>query len=909
MHRIPLQEFYKRLGTDPEKGLTSEQAHLRLQKDGANALLQRKRESELVKFLRQATNLFAILLWVAAILSFIAERVSPGEGNLQIGAALIAVVLLNAAFSYYQQHRAEQIMAGFRDMLPATAKVMRDGAIESIPAVQLVTGDLILLEEGDRVPADSRLFEVAGLKVNNASLTGESEPQLRTINPTDKGLLESRNVVFSGTTVQAGSGKGIVFATGMKTQIGRTADLTQTVAAREIPIRREIDHFTRTISAIALVMGAVVFLISDLFLDNPFWSKLIFAIGIIVANVPEGLLPTVTLCLSIAAKRMAGKNALVKNLESVETLGCTTVICTDKTGTLTQNRMQVARLFLNECIHSDADAKFEREELEKILTVATLCNNAHLKAGDQTQYIGDPTEGALLVYAQRFHDVNGFQTRHKRLFEEPFTTATKFMVTINEVDGKQMALLKGAPDVTIKMCSHILINGTAIPMTEEHRSPYLSAYGEFARRAERVLLFAYKEVETRRVWSEEDLPCDGFIFAGLISMLDPPRPEVAGAIRVIREAGIRVIMVTGDYQVTAEAIGRMVGLIISPNPTIVTSEELLAMGDVELEWKLENHEVVFARTSPEQKLRIVQALQRHGEVVAVTGDGVNDAPALKQADIGVAMGLSGTDVARDAADMVLMDDNFATLEPAIKEGRTIFDNLRKSISYTIAHLVPEVAPYLAFILFAIPLPLTITLILSIDLGTDMLPAVALGCEQAESDVMQLPPRSRKERLVTGRLLLRAYCVNGLIEAAAGFYAYFSVLFAGGWRWGVSLNGGDLLYCKAVSAFFAAIVICQVANGLASKTQRQSLLRQGILSNRWLLFGIVVEFMLAGLIIETDALHLLFGNASLTLKEFFLAWPFAVGLVVLDGLRRFLIRRNARIGRKLYGEASTAHGRQ
>jgi len=891
MHQIPLEAFYRRLRIDPEKGLASKQAQLRLQKEGPNALLQRKRESEVVKFLRQTTNLFAILLWAGAGFSFIAERVSPGEGNLQIGVALIAVVLLNATFSYYQQHRAERIMAGFRDMLPAMAKVLRDGVIKVIPAAQLARGDVIFLEEGDRVPADARLFEVAGLKVNNASLTGESEPQLRTINPTDKRLLESRNVVFSGTTVQAGSGKGVVFATGMKTQIGRTADLTQTVTMREIPIRREIDHFTRIISAIALIMGAVVFLISGFFLDNPFWGKLIFAIGIIVANVPEGLLPTVTLCLSIAAKRMAGKNALIKNLESVETLGCTTVICTDKTGTLTQNRMKVARLFLNEFIHSEADTQFEQEELEKILTVATLCNNAHLKAGDRTQYIGDPTEGALLVYAQRFHDVKDFQARHKRLFEEPFTTTTKFMATINEVDGQQMALMKGAPDVAIKRCSHILINGVPLPITEEHRLPYLNAYQEFSRQAERVLLFAYREVEPRHIWTEECLPSGGYIFTGLISLLDPPRPEVAGAMKAIREAGIRVIMVTGDYQVTAEAIGGMTGLVTAPNPTIITGEELRAMGDTDLDWKLEDSEIIFARTSPEQKLRIVQSLQRHGEVVAVTGDGVNDAPALKQADIGVAMGLSGTDVAKDAADMVLMDDNFATLEPAIKEGRTIFDNLRKSIAYTVTHAVPEVAPYLAFILLGIPLPLTITLILSIDLGTDMLPAVALGSERPERDIMQLPPRSRKERLVTWRLLFRAYGINGLIEAAAGFYAYFSVLFAEDWHWGVPLVGSDPLYGKAVSAFFAAIVICQAANGLASKTQRQSLLRQGVLSNPGLLFGIVVEFILAGLIIETGALHPLFGNASLTLHEFFLAWPFAVGLILFDEVRRLLIRRN------------------
>lgn len=900
MHQVPLEEFYRRLRTSPDKGLSSAEAALRLTRDGHNILVQRKHEPEFVKFLRQMINLFALLLWAGAFLSFLAEWIRPGEGNVFIAVALVGVVLLNGTFGYYQQHKAEQIMASFRDMLPPMARVIRDGILRQIPAAQLVRGDVILLEEGDQVPADARLFEVSGLKVNNASLTGESEPQLRTTYQTDKRLLESRNVVFSGTAAQAGEGKAVVFATGMKTQIGRTADLTQTVATREIPIRREIRHFTRIISLIAVVMGGVVFLVSFFLLENPLLAKLIFAIGIIVANVPEGLLPTVTLCLSIAARRMAENKALIKNLESVETLGCTTVICTDKTGTLTQNRMEVKRLFLNECIHTEADARFEPEELEKLQLVASLCNNAHLKPDDPTQYLGDPTEGALLVFSQRFHDVNACQAACPRLYEEPFTAATKLMVTINLVEGKQLACLKGAPDVAIGMCDSILINGRPLPLGEVHRQAYLSAYEEFAGKGERVLLLAYREVEPRGSWRNEDLPGDGYIFVGLVGMFDPPRPGVPEAVAAIRGAGVRVVMVTGDYQTTAVAIGRMIGLVTVEKPAVITGEQLRVMGDAMLEWELEEKEVLFARISPEQKLRIVQALQRHGEVVAVTGDGVNDAPALKQADIGVAMGLSGTDVARESADMVLMDDNFATLLPAIREGRTIFDNLKKSIAYTVTHAVPEVAPYLAFLLFGIPLPLTVMLILSIDLGTDMLPAIALASEQPERDIMLIPPRSRKERLVSARLIFLAYGLHGVMEAAAAFYAYFSVLHAGGWRWGTPLAANDPLYLKAVSAFFAAIVICQVANGLMSKTHRQSLLQQGVFSNRWLLVSIAVELALAAAIIGLEPFHLLFGNASLNIGDFFLAWPFAVGMLFLDEGRRWLIRRNVRWVIKLTG---------
>ncbi len=890
MHQVPIDEFIRRLHSDVRLGLTAAEAADRLRQDGPNALIQKAKEPEFLKFLRQLTNLFALLLWCGAGLSLGAEYLLPGQGSLQIAIALIGVVILNGSFSYWQGHKAEAIMKSFRDMLPRRAQVVRDGLVLDLPAAEVVRGDLLVLEEGNQVPADARLVEVAGLKVDNSSLTGESEPQLRSVEPTNRRLLESRNVVFSGTQVMAGNGRAVVFATGMKSQIGRTADLTQSVTVREIPIRREIHRFTRIISTVAVVMGLLVFLFSLAWVDTPIWSKLVFAIGIIVANVPEGLMATVTLCLSIAARRMAGKKALVRNLESVETLGCTTVICTDKTGTLTTNRMTVQRLFLNECIHNEADADFEREELDKFLQVATLCNNARQKPDGG--YSGDPTETALLAFCSRFHESGEVWDRTPRLFEEPFTAATKLMVTVNRIEDTTVANLKGAPDVAIRLCDRILVNGTPRPLAESDRQAYLNAYEELARRGERVLLFAYQPLPYRETWCLEDLPDDGYIFVGLAGLFDPPRPEVPGAVAALRAAGVRVVMVTGDYQTTAIAIGRLVGIVTGGEPTVINGEQLRGMSDAHLEWELDQAEVIFARTSPEQKLRIVQALQRRGEVVAVTGDGVNDAPALKQADIGVAMGLSGTDVAREAADIILLDDNFATLLPAVHEGRTVFENLKKSICYTITHTVPEVMPYLAFLILGIPLPLTIMLILSIDLGTDMLPAIALGSEPSERDIMRLPPRSRHDHLVGSRLILKAYGLFGLVESAAGFYAYFSVLHAGGWQWGQTLAAGDPLYLKAVSAFFVAVIVCQVANSIISKTSRQSLLQQGLFSNRWLLVGIAVELALAAAIVGIPALQPWFGTASLTLGEFFLAWPFALGLVLMDELRRWIIRRGS-----------------
>jgi sodium/potassium-transporting ATPase subunit alpha len=896
MHQVPLDEFIHRLHSHAEQGLSRAEAAARLKRDGPNRLTPRKQTPEFIKFLRQLTNLFALLLWCGAALSLVSEYVAPGQGSLAIAIALIGVVLLNGIFSYWQEHKAETIMASFHNMLPHRAKVVRDGQPLDIPASEVVRGDLLLLEEGDQISADARLLRVVGLKVDNSSLTGESEPQLRTINPTDRNLLESRNIVFSGTAVMAGSGMGIVFATAMKSQIGRTAELTENLATREVPIHRELRRFTHIISTIAVILGVLVFAVSLLWVDTPFWSKLVFAIGIIVANVPEGMLTTVTLCLSIAARRMAGKKALIRNLQSVETLGCTTVICTDKTGTLTANRMSLQRLFLNECIHSEADTAFEKEELEEFLRVAVLCNNARI-AADGT-LAGDPTETALLDFARRFHDPGVLRAAAPRLFEEPFTAASKEMVTINHVGEEKIACLKGAPDVAIARCDSILINGARQPFSAEHRQAYLHAYEELARRGERVLLFAWREVEEQDEWSVERLPQGGYTFIGLAGLFDPPRPEVPAAVAALRSAGVRVIMVTGDYQTTAAAIGRQVGIVTSDKPVMITGETLRTMSEAQLDWEIAQPEIIFARTSPEQKLRIVQALQRRGDVVAVTGDGVNDAPALKQADIGIAMGLSGTDVAREAADMILLDDNFATLLPAVREGRTIFANLRKATSYILTSNVPEITPFLAFLLLGVPLPLTVILILAIDLGTDMLPAIALGSEPAESDIMQLPPRSRSEHLVNVKLMGLAYGFFGIIESAAGFYAYFTVLLAGGWRWGQSLGGSDTLYLKAVTAFFVAIILCQVANGLISKTSRQSLLQQGLFSNLWLLVGIAVELLLAAVVVYTPFLHPWFGTTSLSFAEFFLAWPFALGLLLLDEVRRWWVRRRGGQGRQI-----------
>ncbi|MDD2701352.1 MAG: HAD-IC family P-type ATPase [Sideroxydans sp.] len=883
-HRIPMETLLQRLRCT-EAGLSSAEAERRLLEHGSNELHVRKETPEIVKFLHQFTNFFAMLLIVGSALAFFADTLQPGEGNFYIAVALLAVVLLNALFTYIQEHESERILESFRHMLPQMISVQRDGQIVRIEARLVVPGDVILLEEGDRVPADGRLLEVNQLKVDHASLTGESEPQLRKLACTHDNLLESRNMVFSGTLVQSGNGRALVYGTGMDTQIGQIVQLTKEAGSVETPIRRELRHFIRVISAIAIALGLLFFALSVL-LGNPFIGSLIFAIGIIVANVPEGLLPTVTLALTMASKRMAKKNALIKNLEAVETLGSTTVICTDKTGTITQNQMKVATLVLGEHERSAYQSGLAQQEgFAEAWATMVLCNNARLT---EHHYLGDPTEGALLVLAQRLQPIADLAERFPRLHESPFDSATKRMITTHKVaDGQpNIAYMKGAPEIVFRKCTHRLHKGEQVAFDEEARSKAMELYEVLAARGERVLALAYKTTDA--VAASED----GFIYLGLVGMLDPPRPEIAEAVDKCCSAGIRVFMITGDYHTTAESIARQVGLYTGDGQVIV-GDKLAQMNEQELSELLDSRELVFARTSPMQKLQIVKALQKKGEIVTVTGDGVNDAPALKNADMGVAMGLSGTEVAKEAADMVLMDDNFATIVHAIEEGRTIFANIKKFIAYILTSNVPEILPFIAFVVIDAPLALTVVLILSIDLGTDLLPALGLGRELPEQDVMKQPPRRRDERLLTWTLLGMSYGIIGMIQAAAGFFAFFVVLYQGGWTWGADLPTDSLLYRTAVTSFFAAVVICQVADVLICRTRRQSILSAGIFRNKLIWVGIAVELGLVAAISQIEFLQPFFGTAPIGWFEVSLALPFAAAILLGDEFRRWLIRRDNR----------------
>ena len=887
-HRIGPEELFSRLAAAP-RGLAHAEAAERLRQYGPNTFEARERVPLYRRFGKHLFNFFAILLWTGALLAFASERLSPGMGSLYIGIAIAGVVVINAVFAFIQEYESERIIESFRKMMPDTIDALRDGVRQTIPAESVLPGDIIFLEEGDRVPADARLIEENTLKVDHSSLTGESEPKLRKLECTHENILESRNMVFSGTTVQSGNGKALVYATGMSSHIGRVASLTKRTEAISSPLRRELNHFIRIISIIAITLGTVFFGISILSGDT-LLAGMIFAIGIIVANVPEGLLPTVTLSLSMASERMAKRKALVKRLESVETLGSATVICTDKTGTITENRISVNTLFIGMEERNVHEKGIEGlPGLEPLIKTAVLCNNTRLVNGE---YHGDPTEVALMRFAEKHADVSRIIRENRRIKESPFDSVKRRMLTVNETPDGQAAFLKGAPEVILAKCARAMRDHGTADLDDELKARVMGRYERMASRGERVLALAYSE---KFLESE-----GGFVFIGLAGMIDPPRKEIPEAISRCKAAGIRVIMITGDNSVTAEAIARIAGMIDRHRqPEIMTGDELERCDEERLKEFLKGENIIFARTSPMQKLRIVKALQSMGEVVAVTGDGVNDAPALKHADMGVAMGLSGTEVAQEAADMVLLDDNFATIVNAIEEGRTVFSNIRKFIQYILTSNVPEIMPFIAFVILGLPLPLTVLLILAIDLGTDLLPALGLGKETPEDDVMKLPPRPRTERLLSPRLLFMSYGLYGMIQAAAGFYSYFSVLYAGGWTWGEALSPTSALYMKAVTAFFVSIVVCQMANVMICRTRRESVFKKGLLSNRLVLLGIVAEVALLWIIVYNPVAQKVFGTYPLGVSELLLALPFAALILFGDEARKLLLRRgNLFIARRL-----------
>ena len=703
----------------------------------------------------------------------------------------------------------------------------------------------------------------------------------------EENLEHSRNTLLAGTSVVSGEGRAVVFATGMDTEFGKIAHLTQTTHKAVSPLQLEIVRLSRIIAALAILLGIVFYVIGH-GMGLSFWDNFIFAIGIIVANVPEGLLPTVTLSLAMATQRMAKRNALIRHLPAVETLGCATVICTDKTGTLTENRMAVSTVYLGGAFYTPTDIKRQPElkhSHRRFFEDALLCHNlkeTH-KAG-QWQVLGDPMEIALVQMAKTClgETLNYPQNQRNPVRHRPQAVVhtppdpERHCVVLQGRVGNAVALMLPSPNRNGKR-------------TAQRRNP-----ARFCRRPRQYGLQGLAGI---------GLCLEGFngiaqwpgtrarfrSFAGLVGLEDPPRPEVPKAIQKCRAAGIKVIMVTGDHPHTALAIGRQIGQIQTDNPVIITGEQLRKLSETQLRLALNAPDIIFARVGADQKMRIVNALKKKGHIVAVTGDGVNDAPALKLADIGIAMGITGTDVAKEAADMVLLDDNFSSIIAAIEEGRAVYANIRKFLTYILTSNIPEIVPYLAFALFKIPLPLTIIQILAVDLGTDMLPALGLGAEKPEPDSMEKPPRSQHERLLDWPLLSRAYLFLGVMEAVAAMSAYFYVLNTGGWHWGERLAGDNPLYLEATTACFSAIIVMQIINVFLCKTPGRSLFTANWLDNRIILWGIALEIALLALIVFTEWGNLIFGTLPLNALEVWMfILPFGLLMLILEEFRKLFV---------------------
>lgn len=932
---LSTQQVYETLSTSAQ-GLSDTETAVRIKQHGFNELPEPAKRSLLLRFTDQLTHFMALLLWVAGGLAFVA-------GTPEVGWAVWAVIWINAGFSFWQEFQAEQALTALNKMLPAKAQVYRNGTLQSILVREIVPGDPIQLEEGDRIPADARLVSAQSLTVDISVLTGESLPVARSTEPVSSEQMrpaEAGNLVFAGATVASGRGMAVVYATGTRTEFGQVAHLTTTVKREPSTLEVQINGVVHIITSIAVGMGVMVFLLTYLLVGMEVKESFIFAIGIIVAFVPEGLLPTVTLALAMGVKRMAKQNALVRRLSAVETLSATTVICTDKTGTLTKNQMTVCRLWIPATEITVTGVGYDptggevqvadermKSQVKLMLAGAALCSNARLNhpAGtSQWKEIGDPTEAALLVAAlKQGLKIEDLQRQLDRIQEIPFDSLRRMMSVVLkrtgedsglgfELDGQSdqikpltapnLIVTKGSPLDVLNCCQQILKDGTIVELSDAARSEVTATNDRFASRGYRVLGIAAREQTEQQSQETKDLE-KNLIFLGLVAMIDPPRVEVADAIAKCHQAGIQVTMVMGDYGLTAEAIAQQIGLV-EGKARIVTGEEISHLSDAQLAQILHQKSgLIFARFQPEQKLKLVQAYIRMGQIVAVTGDGVNDAPALRAANIGIAMGLNGTDVAREAADIVLIDDNFATIVSAIEQGRAVYQNIRKFITYILSSNIPELLPFLAMVLFKIPPALVVLQILAIDLGTDMIPALALGAEKPEAGTLLQPPRKKSQQLLDKSLLLRAFLFLGLIEGLVGMAGFFLVWWTNGY--GISelqsLNTAILartatvsqmeIYHQATTVTLAAIVACQIGNVFACRSERTSIFRLGFFSNPSIWLGIAVELVLMLAIIDLPPLQKIFGTASLSNWQWSALIICPPLVLVADEIRKRVVSRS------------------
>jgi Ca2+-transporting ATPase len=915
-----IQEVFQSLETSSD-GLSTDEAQSRQSLYGENILTEQERQPKLQKYINRGKHPFILLMVLAIIVSF-------WQRDLTLTLVILLLTIANSAFSFWRENRAERAIDELRHLLPAYAHAIRDGKETHVPASEIVPGDILILSEGDNIAADARVVEEYGLRVNNASLTGEAVAARKSAEASivpNISDLERPNLIFAGTSIVSGTGKAVVYATGMLTQFGRIAHLTQTVQEHPSAFQKELERLGKILTYAAAIIGAVVWALAN-FEPNfsiHFANPILLALGTIVAVTPEGLPATLTLSLAMAVQRLAGRGVLAKRLNVVETLGNVSVICTDKSGTLTQNQMTVREVWVagNKLkvngVGYEPKGKFtpspENTDYEKdlltLLEAALSCNNARILPPTQERSywssLGDQTEAALKVAALKYNLNEEVIAKFlPRIHEIPFDARRKRMTTIHRETNQEIAFVKGAPREVLQLCSRIQAGGETKLLDDTFRSKILAANDDYARRALRVLAFARRDLPPRTgAYTPESVERE-LTFLGLMAMMDPPRPEVEQAIQVCHQAGIRIVMITGDYGLTAESLARRIGMVTHSHVVILTGAELDLLSEPALRQLLQK-EVIFARMAPEHKLRLVAAYQACGEVVAVTGDGVNDAPALRKADVGISMGIIGTDVAKEAADIILTNDNFGSIVAAVEEGRAIFDNIRKFIAYIFASNIPEVLPFVLTAAIGIPPALTIRQILAIDMGTDILPALALGTEKPEPDIMKRSPRSPSRPLLDRRLLTRSFLWLGLIEAGlcyAGFLLIYllsgnigilNLPFLRGIHWPQLLYLSGDVNAIAQTVFLAGVVTCQIGNAFACRTSKAHTTQMGWGSNRTLIGGAMLALVIIGALIYFPPLARAFDNQVFPK----ILWPFllffAPFIYAIEWFRKLIIRQSER----------------
>ena len=921
-YRQPVNDVLAALDTDARHGLSEGDARTRLDKYGRNELTAEKPVPGWRKFLAQFQNVLVILLLIATAISaglWLYERDSalPYEAI-----AIFAVVLLNAVMGYIQESRAEEAVAALRQMSAAHANVIRDGTRRSIPATELVPGDIILIEQGDTAPADARLIHSATLQIAEAALTGESLPVLKDTLPIteDAGLGDRHNMIFSGTAATFGQGRAVVVATGMHTQMGHIAGMLEEAPAETTPLQKELARLGKLLGiiviVIALVMIATIILVEHVSGFAAIFDVLILGVALAVAAIPEGLPAVVTAVLSLGVQRMARRNAIVRHLPAVETLGSATVIASDKTGTLTKNEMTVRAVVTasgrvsigGEGYAPEGEVRRDggeaidgahRIELERALAVADRANNAVLQEHDGRWMVqGDPTEGALVVAARKAGlDNEALDARFERVGEVPFSSERKLHTTVHTDAQKQERLIvftKGAPDLLLGRCTHELVGEETKPLTADRRAEILKTNEQLAGEALRSLGVAFRSLPADSPEANEvdERVEQNLVFAGLIGMMDPPRTEAREAVARAKTAGIRPIMITGDHPVTATVIATQLGIV--QNGRAVSGGELEKLPDEALDQTVKEVSV-YARVNPEHKLRIVKALQRGGAVVAMTGDGVNDAPALKTADIGIAMGITGTDVSKQAADMILADDNFASIVAAVEEGRSIFSNIRKFLRYLLSSNIGEVLTMFFGVLLAdiiglkaeeqvLVLPLLATQLLWINLVTDGAPALALGVDPPDADAMRKPPRPQGESVITPRMWFSIVFVG--IVMATGTLLVLDASLPGGFIEG----SGSVRYAQTMA--FTTLVLLSLFNIFNARSEEQSAF-VGLFSNKWLWGAVLLSLLLQVAVIYMPFLQQAFSTVSLSLADWLLCTLVGSSVLWLSELLKFIRIKNRR----------------